>query len=128
MLHFSVGIKAVIVKDGKVLLLHKRSKDLWEGPGGKIDENETIDETLQRELAEELVGIKNIQIGEILHAQRLPGKVLGDTALLLVWYRVDADFPDGINLSDEHDAYAWLDKQDAINTASDEITVAIGKL
>ncbi len=45
-------------KDGKVFLvqrpLHKEMGGLWEIPGGKIEPNETPEETLIRELKEEL--------------------------------------------------------------------------
>lgn len=49
---------AVIVRDGKVLIAQrpegKALAGLWEFPGGKQEEGETIEECLKRELMEEL--------------------------------------------------------------------------
>ena len=125
---FHIGVKAVIVLDGKLLLLHKRSLDLWEGPGGKVRDNESIAETLLRELHEELPGIQDVDIQEILHAQRLPGMTFGDTGLFLVWFRVNARFPDGVNISDEHDDYKWVELAEVDAMTSDEISEVIKKL
>ena len=51
-------VAAVIEKDGCYLLCkrppHKRHGDMWEFPGGKIEEGETDFEAASRELAEEL--------------------------------------------------------------------------
>jgi len=52
---------ALVDADGRVLIakrpLGKPMEGLWEFPGGKVDEGETPEESLIRELAEEL-GIK----------------------------------------------------------------------
>lgn len=44
----------VIVHDGKILIGQRVKDDLWELPGGKIDENENPQECAQREIEEEL--------------------------------------------------------------------------
>lgn len=58
---------AIIEKDGKILVA-KRKKAymgyLWEFPGGKKKENETLEECLAREIKEEL-GI-DIRVGDFL--------------------------------------------------------------
>lgn len=51
-LTFPVSIKGVVVRDGKVLLL-KNDRDEWELPGGRIELDETPDECVAREIAEE---------------------------------------------------------------------------
>jgi len=57
---------AVIQRDGKVLLAKRPSKGLlggmWEFPGGKIEENEILEDCLRREIREELDA--SIQVGE----------------------------------------------------------------
>ena len=63
--HMTVG--AYIIHDNKVLLIHHKKLDIWIPPGGHIDENETPDEALKRELKEEL----NMEI-EILNRNDLP--------------------------------------------------------
>lgn len=56
-----IPVKALIVKDGKVLITKDRR---WELPGGRMNVGETPTETLHREIHEELginVTILNIQ-------------------------------------------------------------------
>lgn len=50
-------VAAIIVKDNKILATQRGYgdfKDGWEFPGGKIEENETPEEALKREILEEL--------------------------------------------------------------------------
>ncbi|MBR0471134.1 MAG: (deoxy)nucleoside triphosphate pyrophosphohydrolase [Methanosphaera sp.] len=53
-----VEVVAAIIQDGEKFLATKRGygefKGLWEFPGGKIEENETREEALIREIKEEL--------------------------------------------------------------------------
>ena len=122
MKNFFVGVKAVIVKDGKVLLLKDSSRpDFWDVPGGRIDDNETIEQTLLRELSEELPTHKNPVIGELLNAYRIPGSIKDDLGLVLLFYKVDVDFDGEITLSSEHTEYEWLSMEDALERGSDGI-------
>jgi 8-oxo-dGTP diphosphatase len=43
-----------IVKENKILLIHRISKSWWELPGGKVDEGESLEQTAVREIKEEL--------------------------------------------------------------------------
>jgi 8-oxo-dGTP diphosphatase len=49
---------AVIIRDGRILLTQRSPKGsfpfLWESPGGKIDDGESFDSALKRELDEKL--------------------------------------------------------------------------
>lgn len=60
-----VSIKGVVIENGKVWL-RKNERDEWELPGGKLDEKEQPEETIIRELREEL-GFK-VEVMDILHA------------------------------------------------------------
>jgi mutator protein MutT len=59
-----VTVKAIIINDGRILLL-KDLKGKWELPGGRIDFGESPIEALNRELDEEL-GVKNAKTGELI--------------------------------------------------------------
>ena len=50
-------VDGIIIKNNKILLLKKLSKDYYETPGGKKEENETQEKCLVRELREE-IGIR----------------------------------------------------------------------
>ncbi len=59
-------VRAVIIKEGKVLLIKRTKNDsiYWVVPGGALEEKETNEEAIERECKEEL-GIK-IKIGDLL--------------------------------------------------------------
>ncbi len=133
---FFVGVKGVVIKDDKVLLIKANKKiegrDHWEVPGGRIDGDETIDEALRRELKEEVPNIKNIQKHEILHAHRIDRDVEGDVSLVLVFFRVSADFEGEPELSEEHTDCKWVTYEEAIKlaypTVADAIKVAYSNI
>ena len=122
--YFHVGMKGVIrhPKDDRVLLM-KMHNGAWDLPGGRLDEGERgFEETLTRELHEELPGIRDVTIGRQLGAVRmahdlgpraleqgvdtsmLPG---GGVGLVIVLYDVRASLPDPVQVSDEHASFAW---------------------
>jgi len=122
MKNFFVGVKAVIVKDGKVLLLKDNSRpDFWDVPGGRIDDNETLEQALLRELNEELPSHSNPRIGKLLNAYRIPGSIKDNLGLVLLFYKVDVDFEGEITLSDEHTEYAWLPMDKALEIGSEAV-------
>ena len=110
---FHVGIKGVIVVNDRVLLLkreNRRSGIFWEMPGGRIEGGDGIEETLRRELREELPSIGRVEVGELLHAARVPHRA-DDIGLVLLFYRVQADLPEVV-LSEEHIGYTWVGAED----------------
>jgi len=126
---FYVGIKGVIIRDDKVLILRSNAKngrrDMWEIPGGRIDGEETIDQTLIRELHEELPNIRDIHIGEVLDAHRLPWDIDGNNSLTLIFYRVSADFEGDPEISDEHIDWRWATKAEALDLVQDAFKDAV---
>lgn len=126
---FYVGIKGIIIRDDKVLLLRanggKGRRDIWEAPGGRIDGEETMSQTLERELHEELTNITGINIGGILHATRLPWIIDGTNSLALVFFRVEADFDGDPQISDEHMDWRWCTLDEARELANDITLPAI---
>lgn len=108
---FHVGAKALIARDDKALLLNLRPGDPnWEMPGGRLDSHESIKDALTRQLSEELPGSDLREVGELLYAHRVPGRVFGDAALCLLYYETDLVLPDNIELP-RHYAYRWQSLQ-----------------
>jgi len=108
---FYVGVKGV-VRDGEkgILLLHRdyQSGDFWDTPGGRIDGDEDFETTLKRELNEELPGIKNVEIKELVGAFRVKKDIENDISLVLLYFLVDANLPDPVVISDEHESHVWV--------------------
>ncbi len=63
---------AIIEKDGKILIARRASDQnlagKWEFPGGKVEDGESPEECLKRELEEEF-GIQ-VEVGGIHHIKR----------------------------------------------------------
>lgn len=124
---YYLGIKALFTnKKGEIFLVHdapkKESEDLpqyWDFPGGRVKDGQTIDETLERELQEEL-GITNFTMGELFSASNsnfvvnVEGKPVG---LTLFIYRCQGDISK-IQLSDEHQDYGWFRPAEAAKLLS----------
>ena len=129
---FYVGVKGVIVRDGKVLVLrsnpdHENRGERWEMPGGRMDDDESIEQTLNRELKEELPNITDIKVGEILGAHRLHKDIDGNKSLVLIYYKVSANFKGEPSLSEEHTEYIWADKQTITQLIADASQATILK-
>lgn len=111
---FFVGVKAIIYDEARGVLLLKHEKGFWDVPGGRIDDNETIEQTLGREISEELPGACLKQLGELKNAFRLQKDILDDTSLVLLYYIVEVELPGEIKLSDEHIEYIWVKNREQI--------------
>jgi len=113
---FYVGIKGVFVKDGKVLILKRQDSDgvmFWDMPGGRINEDEDIEDALHRELEEEL-GVIGVVVGELMTAFNLPNYNRDGHGLMILYYRVSSTVFT-IKLSDEHIAYKWVSRDELLN-------------
>lgn len=122
---FYIGVKGVVVRDGKVLVLKRinsKGQERFDMPGGRMQPNESFKQTLQRELQEELPGITNIQIGNMVGIRKTKYMFPEGRGLALVSYEVTADLPDPVQLSDEHIGYHWLSKDEvvALNVIPDD--------
>ena len=117
-----VSAAVLVLEDGRVLLA-RRAPDrnqggLWEFPGGKIEAGETPEESLVRELREELS--LEIEVREPL--AQVSGRIPSGRPLRLLAFRVEARHPrpdwadQGLELDPmetrrrgfpDHDAIAW---------------------
>ncbi len=101
-------VAAVLVRDGEVLLCH-RSPDrdwypnVWDLPGGHIEEGETPRDALIRELQEELgIGVASESV------QFLQDCVLSGSVLVSVWIVTEWHGAATNQSPTEHDAVRWF--------------------
>jgi len=100
-------VSKVIILDGLKVLLLKRDQDLvnnrspwtWDLPGGHIDPGETAFSAAKREVEEET----KIKLGLLLR--------LGTDSNIgkLTYFYVSDEWRGPIHLSDEHEAYEWVE-------------------
>ncbi len=119
-----VGIKGIVCVGDACLVLESGSGALayWDVPGGRIDDDESLSETLSRELREELPSIKEFSIGEVLGAYRLPKNIVDNRGLVLIFYKVDAENFD-VTLSNEHAGYRWVTKETVAELLDSPISI-----
>ncbi len=126
---FNVGIKGIIEKDGKIFIAKSPGEHgYWEFPGGRIDDDESIEQALTRELNEEVPGIQNIKLHELVYADRIPRDIAPDVSLVLLFYRVTADIPKDLQISDEHQEYTWATRKEALALTTESTKSAIEAL
>lgn len=126
---FHVGVKAVIVQDAKILLVKHKIRGTWNLPGGRIDEHESIEQTLQRELKEELGLKSDVVIGDALYAFRDPSLTfIEGNGVVLIAYAVTLGNGEQLVASDEHTEIAWMSFDDALAQGSDMVQDIVRKL
>jgi molecular chaperone GrpE len=123
---FEMTVKAVIVRDEKDVLLLKRSKDSvifpgkYDLPGGSVENGETLQEAMLREIEEE-TGIQ-VEIGPILYAFDFmkDGKEKDDIGhgkgvRFIAFYKSGE-----VKLNEENETFQWMDIDEAIAKLSDK--------
>ena len=102
----SIEVVAAIIQDGNRIFATQRGygdfKDWWEFPGGKMEEGETPEEALAREIREELSA--DIQVGKLLHTVEWDYPKFHLTMHCFMCALVH----DALHLN-EHEAAKWLD-------------------
>ena len=107
-----VRIVTAVLRDGdRVLLCHRRAgrrvyPDVWDLPGGHVEEGEDPQESLVRELREELGITVSEPSGPPMHEIRTA------TFAMQIWL-IDRWTGTPVNAApDEHDAVAWFETSD----------------
>ncbi len=111
---FGVGVKAVICRQSRVLLLKRAASALqypgtWDLPGGSVEDGETLESALLREVREE-TGLEPT-IVRLLHAYAMDWPPGDGTTLRCVGlsYLCRAGFADTPRLRpQEHSQFAWV--------------------
>jgi 8-oxo-dGTP pyrophosphatase MutT (NUDIX family) len=98
LVRWRVSVKGVVLWDDSVVLLHNERGE-WELPGGRLDDDETPEECIVREIDEELgftVEVEQLLDTWVYEVQ--PGE-----KVLIVTFGCSAERPDELTVSDEHD-------------------------
>ena len=115
---------AIIEKEGKILIARrtadKKLAGKWEFPGGKIEDGESPEECLKRELDEEF-GIQT-EVGEFITLNK---HHYDHISIELMAYRVEYNSGE-FTLSD-HDAIEWVTPEELLNYDLAEADVPIAK-
>jgi 8-oxo-dGTP diphosphatase len=122
-----VGVKGVVRVGDECLVLKKKTEygGYFDIPGGRIDDGETLTETLRRELSEELPTLGVYSVAGPIEAYRLSKNIEDDRGLVLIFYLVDAE-PFTVALSNEHDGHLWVDIDTVQDLLREEYTIEEG--
>ena len=102
------GVKGIIRKDGQILILVKHNNEL-DLPGGRVENGETIEFALLREIGEE-TGLK-VEI----HNPVEEWSFYKTPNFLVSGITLECSYLDGnVNLSGEHKRYFWA-TNDSLN-------------
>ena len=101
---FPVSLKAIIVDNNKVLCL-KNERNEWDFPGGKINFNEDVEESLIREVKEEVkIVIDNLNILKSFNLS------FNEVPVFVVVYSANISCDSSIALSYDHSEYNFFSK------------------
>ncbi len=110
-------VAAVIEKDGKILVARRKpglmAGGMWEFPGGKLEDGETAERCLERELEEEL-GVRT-RVGDLLCSVPFSGALM---AFELLVFRTEL-LSDSFRLTD-HDEIRWQAPGDMVEALFSE--------
>jgi 8-oxo-dGTP diphosphatase len=106
-----LGQKAFIINTNKEILILKRQNsevynDLWDVPGGKLEEGDTLLEAISREIREE-TGLKLQRIISVLSSSKFQGQASDKPIIFRNIYLVKAE--GDVVISNEHQEYKWVD-------------------
>ena len=104
------NVVAAIIKKNNQFLIVQRNKNKhlglkWEFPGGKVQESETFEKALLREIKEEL----NITINIY---EKIAEEKFKDDKIDIVLYYYLCSLKSGMIKLNEHENFAWVEKKD----------------
>ena len=113
-----VSMKAVIVNDGKVLLLRKAlyegnggKEGKWNMPGGRVEPGEQWQDALRREILEE-TGITELAIKDPIYIGEWTPVISGIPTQIICTFLVCQTTQIVVKLNEEHNKYEWIDSND----------------
>ncbi len=112
---YGLAVRALISDDNGKILIIKRSTDSktnpgkWELPGGKVDQGESFDQALLREVYEE-TNLK-ISLDHVVGASEQNLHVIRAVHIIMSGKIMDGE----LTISGEHEGYAWVFFEDLID-------------
>jgi 8-oxo-dGTP pyrophosphatase MutT (NUDIX family) len=104
----------VIVRDGRVAVVHRPRHADWSLPKGKLDDDETWEQAAVREVEEE-TGIRARIVGELESARYRDSR---GRPKMVRWYRMEVDDEGAFAASAEVDELRWLTRDEALRLLS----------
>jgi mutator protein MutT len=98
-----ISVKGVLVQRGRLLLL-RNDRGEWELPGGRVDDGETPEDAVVREIQEE-TGL-SVTVRSLVDAWIF--QVTRRERVLILEYACQVRGARGVTISREHTGYAWL--------------------
>lgn len=114
---YRLAVRALIVHEGKVLLVHEKDDAWWSFPGGGIDYNEDADTALLRELKEEL-GITESDITsdfQIIHVAL--GAVVNGVPRANLFYAITV-VPEAIRVTNDIVKFDWFTPEEILSVCT----------
>lgn len=113
-----IAMKAVIVKDGKILLLREASTyeegtnvGRYQFPGRRINPGEPFLDGLTREVREE-TGLE-VEVGDPFFVGEWFPVIKGVPNQIVAMFFICTPLTTDVKLSEEHDDYRWVDEAEA---------------
>jgi 8-oxo-dGTP diphosphatase len=115
-MNYIEGVSAALVKDGKVLVVRRSATDdflagYYELPGGRVEPGETHEETIIREVQEEL-SLKVSVVKKYHQFSYQPGPNTKCTDYQYIVALAKNENIKNLKISPEHDDYKWTGELD----------------
>lgn len=111
-----ISAKGILINSASQILLMRNERGDWELPGGRLEPNEQLEETLIREMKEET----NLDVTVNRLIDTWVYEVIKDRFVLIVAYQCHFNQEQVVSMSDEHIEFNWFHYDQFIDLDLDE--------